>query len=237
LKYIIATCLVLSAASLTAAPVDLQSESQRLQPIDSPQLNPDTFSRNDVTLALGTGYACLIAKLFEDSDKLASHLEKSPLEDSFDFGNWYGKGSTMGAVAVGFYSIGKAYDNERMAATGRDLTQSLLAAWSVSWALKLSINAERPNGHAYSFPSGHTATVFAAAPVFNKHYGPIAGYTAFTLATITGLARVEDHRHHLSDVLAGAAIGLIAGRTCTDASCLTMLSSPNGPALGVTTSF
>jgi len=36
---------------------------------------------------------------------------------------------------------------------------------------------------------------------------------AYLLASGIGLSRVESNRHNLSDVLAGATIGLIAGRT------------------------
>jgi membrane-associated phospholipid phosphatase len=39
------------------------------------------------------------------------------------------------------------------------------------------------------------------------------GVPAYVLASGIGLSRVESNRHNLSDVLAGATIGLIVGRT------------------------
>ena len=36
---------------------------------------------------------------------------------------------------------------------------------------------------------------------------------AYVLASGIGLSRIESNRHNLSDVLAGATIGLIVGRT------------------------
>ena len=37
----------------------------------------------------------------------------------------------------------------------------------------------------------------------------------YALATGIGLSRIEQDRHHLSDVVAGAALGFIVGRSVT----------------------
>ena len=37
----------------------------------------------------------------------------------------------------------------------------------------------------------------------------------YALATGIGLSRIEQDRHHLSDVIAGATIGFLVGRTVT----------------------
>jgi membrane-associated phospholipid phosphatase len=76
----------------------------------------------------------------------------------------------------------------------------------------LSVNRTRPNGEEESFPSGHTAKAFMGATLLAHEYGnrsiwiPIAGYTA---ATATGFMRVLNNRHYLSDVLVGAAVGIL----------------------------
>ena len=74
------------------------------------------------------------------------------------------------------------------------------------------MDSTRPNGGPYSFPSGHTAVAFSAAPILAQRYGWKTGLAAYALATATGLARMEDRKHHLADVLAGAAIGIGVGR-------------------------
>lgn len=78
--------------------------------------------------------------------------------------------------------------------------------------LKLVVGRERPDGDGFdSFPSGHTATAFVAATFLHKEYGwrspwfSIGGYTA---AAFTGLTRIMNNRHWMSDVVAGAAIGI-----------------------------
>ena len=56
-----------------------------------------------------------------------------------------------------------------------------------------------------------TRNRFAAAPVLAHHFGPRVGVSAYVLAASTGLARMEERRHFVADVLFGAGIGLAAG--------------------------
>jgi membrane-associated phospholipid phosphatase len=72
----------------------------------------------------------------------------------------------------------------------------------------------RPDGSdRRSFPSGHTTTAFVAAEFMRKEYQDVspwlvvAGYTA---ATATGALRVYHNKHWLTDVVAGAGLGIIS---------------------------
>ena len=78
--------------------------------------------------------------------------------------------------------------------------------------LKYSVGRLRPDGSRYnSFPSGHTTTAFMTATMLHKEYGwrnpwfSIGGYTA---AAVTGISRILNNKHWLSDVIAGGAIGI-----------------------------
>ena len=73
----------------------------------------------------------------------------------------------------------------------------------------------RPEGAGYSFPSGHAATAFASATVLQRRFGWKAGIPAYAVATYVAASRVDMQRHYLSDVVFGAAIGIVAGRTVT----------------------
>lgn len=72
----------------------------------------------------------------------------------------------------------------------------------------------RPDGsNLFSFPSGHTATAFTASCLLYKEYGSKSRWVASAIylqAVLTGLSRLFNNRHWLSDVLAGATIGTIA---------------------------
>ena len=91
---------------------------------------------------------------------------------------------------------------------------SALLMGGVVNTLKQTTNVERPDGsNKQSFPSGHTATAFMTATMFTKEYGhksPWVGVGAYSVATATGLMRMANNKHWLSDVLTGAGIGILS---------------------------
>lgn len=78
--------------------------------------------------------------------------------------------------------------------------------------LKYTVRRPRPDGTARnSFPSGHTATAFMTAAMLHKEYGwrsPWFSIGGYAVAAFTGVSRVLNDRHYLTDVMAGAAIGI-----------------------------
>jgi membrane-associated phospholipid phosphatase len=67
-------------------------------------------------------------------------------------------------------------------------------------------------GSAKSFPSGHTSASFCAATLIERNFGIEAGIPAYAVAALCGYARVSAARHYPSDVMAGAAIGILSAR-------------------------
>ncbi len=80
--------------------------------------------------------------------------------------------------------------------------------------LKNTTNVTRPDGSDNkSYPSGHTATAFMAATMLTKEYSDVSpwiGVGAYSVAAATGLMRVANNKHWLSDVLTGAGVGILA---------------------------
>jgi len=80
--------------------------------------------------------------------------------------------------------------------------------------LKGSTHQLRPDGSAYnSFPSGHTAQAFAAATFLSEEYGyryKWVPYAAYGVASSVGALRMANNRHYISDVLAGAGLGILS---------------------------
>ncbi len=79
-------------------------------------------------------------------------------------------------------------------------------------SMKRITNETRPNGSEYSFPSGHTSNAFVMATVLFhefKETKPALAYSGFAFATATGVLRVLNNAHWVSDVLVGAGIGII----------------------------
>lgn len=63
---------------------------------------------------------------------------------------------------------------------------------------------------SYSFPSGHTASSFAAAIVLGKYFRKYR-YIAYGAAILMGFSRLYLFVHYPSDVIVGAIIGIICG--------------------------
>jgi membrane-associated phospholipid phosphatase len=107
---------------------------------------------------------------------------------------------------------------------GRSDWPRLLASAAVSYGLmaglvngiKYSAKEMRPDGStANSWPSGHTATAFVGATLLHKEYGltrsPWYSVAGYGVATATGVMRVLNNRHWISDIMSGAGIGIMSG--------------------------
>jgi membrane-associated phospholipid phosphatase len=67
-----------------------------------------------------------------------------------------------------------------------------------------------------SFPSGHTAITMMSAHIMYKEYreiSPWIGVGGYMVATVTGVFRMLNHAHWLSDVVMGAGIGILSAET------------------------
>lgn len=79
--------------------------------------------------------------------------------------------------------------------------------------LKNTIDERRPDGAPFSFPSGHTANAFLGAHLAYKEFkdsAPVLAYSGYAMAAFVGGLRVYNNRHWVSDVLAGAGIGILS---------------------------
>jgi hypothetical protein len=79
---------------------------------------------------------------------------------------------------------------------------------------------------------------FATATVLERHLGWRRSILGYTIASYVAASRLHDNRHFLSDVVFGAAVGSIAGRTvvhhASDYWALTPVGMPGGVALLMT---
>jgi len=92
-------------------------------------------------------------------------------------------------------------------------TSSIIMGLTVE-TLKKSTHELRPDGSDYfSFPSGHTATAFMGAEMLYQEYKDVSiwyGISGYIIAAGTGAFRVYNDRHWLTDIAAGAGIGILS---------------------------
>ena len=82
--------------------------------------------------------------------------------------------------------------------------------------LKSTTRVMRPDGSSRnSFPSGHTATAFMGAELLRREYkdvSPWIGVAGYAVAAGTGFFRMYNNRHWLTDVIAGAGVGIMSAQ-------------------------
>ena len=137
-----------------------------------------------------------------------------------DFGGAYAWAISGGLIAGGLIT-----KNPEMRDTGRDALEAAAFASLFTLILKPVFGRERPyqsDGQTVfrgfttqyqSFPSGHATTAWAVASVIAMRTdGWVVPTIAYTLATLVAFDRVNDQKHFVGDVFAGAAIGVATGR-------------------------
>lgn len=115
------------------------------------------------------------------------------------------------AVMVGL----KACGYESRSGWGRMLVSDAFSIGLMTAAVngvKYTVRRGRPDQSARnSFPSGHTATAFTLASLMHMEYGwrsPWFSIGAYSVAAVTGISRLVNNKHWMSDIIGGALIGI-----------------------------
>lgn len=117
------------------------------------------------------------------------------------------------AVVFGLKAAGvksrSDFVNQAVITAKAELLMSVLVT-----GMKKLIPSERPSGSGMnSMPSGHTATAFVAATILDMEYrdtSPWISVAGYAMATTTGVFRMANNQHWISDVLIGAGIGIFS---------------------------
>jgi membrane-associated phospholipid phosphatase len=145
-------------------------------------------------------------------ETMGEHVSKG----GASIGNLGGGLYMQAAGALATYVVGRTSGNAEVASLGGDMIRAQVLSQIFVQGTKFAVSRQRPDGsNALSFPSGHSASAFATATVFQQHFGWKVGIPAYTFAGFVGASRMASSKHYLSDVLVGAGIGTAAGRTVT----------------------
>lgn len=214
------TMLVANAEEL---PADSVSDSLRIDPSGLSTL--DRLSNSRLFKATYLGVPLIVGGLIEKHQDTKFRKLRNDFMPEFQRHIDDYTQLAPAAVMVGMKVAGV----ESRSSWGRMVLSDAFAAAIMTGtvqSLKNSTHVMRPDGsNDKSFPSGHTATAFMTATMLNKEYGhlsPWVGIGAYGCATATGLMRMANNKHWLSDVMVGAGIGIIStevGYWLADAIC------------------
>jgi membrane-associated phospholipid phosphatase len=140
----------------------------------------------------------------------------------FVAGEAIGELPTILGAGFAAYIYGRTKDHERTQHLGMDEIESALLSEGIVEAAKFAIRRPRPSPltgalphSGYSMPSGHATMTFAAATVLQQHLGYKAAIPTYLIASYVAMSRLHDNVHYASDVVMGAATGIIIGRSVT----------------------
>lgn len=120
-------------------------------------------------------------------------------------------GFTWGYLAVGQAAPFVERQHQPMQRALRSGDSELVAV-GITEALKRLTHVPRPDTQVPdSFPSGHATAAFAMATA-QSQFNPGSALYWYIGAAAISASRVRLNRHHVTDVLAGAAVGFLATR-------------------------
>ena len=148
-----------------------------------------------------------------DGDRLAATVRR------------FGQPEVYATATLGLLAAGLVTGDPKVTGTGKHLGASLALAAGLMGGTKLLMGRARPDDPIHdgddfglfsgrgSLPSGHTAMAFALATSLADDIDrPWATVGLYTAAGAVGWSRINDNRHWLSDVAAGAVVGIVSAK-------------------------
>ena len=174
-------------------------------------------SKPNLQLVVIGGGLALAAHPFDQTFNIRLHSHYTFVNAAFAPAKYVGNTPEQMALSIGTYTFGRLTHKPKVSHLGMDLLRAQAIAELMVQPLKLATQRMRPDGsNRLSFPSGHAAVTFAGATVIARHLGWKYSFVAYSIASYVAASRLHDNRHYLSDVVFGAAVGSIAGRTVTE---------------------
>jgi len=148
----------------------------------------------------------------EVKDQCSGRLLPSSLAD---YGDWYGLGLnylTGSCIIIGDGWVNNRISRKETLEKLQYLTEAYVLTNGFTQFIKYVTHRRRPDGsNRFSFPSGHSSGSFAVAGSLGQFYGPTASVLTYALAILSGISRIDDDKHWLSDVLSGGLLGQLVG--------------------------
>ena len=175
--------------------------------------------RNSVYWLAGGGALALAIHPADHS--INAHLVNKSSDALWVPGHVIGSTPVVLGGAFATYFAGRLTGTRWVQHLGMDEIEATALASAFSEGIKLAVRRQRPvqvdgnQSHTYSFPSGHATLTFAAATVLQQHLGYKAAIPTYAVASYVAMSRLHDNRHFASDVVFGAALGIVVGRSVT----------------------
>jgi hypothetical protein len=179
-----------------------------------------TNPENALILAVAAGAAVGIREAWDDDVREATAADPHRWGDGSRVLGHLGEAQYQVPVLVSSWAISVWNDDPHF----HDFNEALISAYTLNGlatlAIKGATNTSRPdsdwNGGQWGFPSFHASSTFTMAAVLEDYYGWKAGLPAYALAGLISWSRIDERDHDLSDVVFGAVMGYVIGKSVAD---------------------
>lgn len=190
-----------------------------------PMLWDDTKSvvtwKNAVLLGVAAGGAIAIRKDADGDVREQTALHPQRWGEGTDVLRYFGEAEVQMPIMLGLYGISLWQQDEEL----HNFSKALIDAHAITSITTVTIkglaDTQRPDpdhyGGRWGFPSYHTSSSFAIAATIDEYYGWKAGLPAYAMAGLVGWSRIDGREHDLSDVVFGAALGYVIGKSVATA--------------------
>lgn len=186
-----------------------------------PTLRDDACSivtwKNAIILGVATGGAIAIRENWDGRvrDETAEHPQR--WGEATQVLRQFGEATWQVPVLFGVYGYSVWQQDSDLHSFSKSAISAHALSALTTVIIKAAANTQRPtteyqNGH-YGFPSYHTSSTFAIAATIEEYYGWQAGLPAYALAGLVGWSRIDEREHDLSDVVFGAVLGYVIGKS------------------------
>ncbi len=227
-------------------------QAQQLQPL--PSTSGPAFQWWHGALLVG-GISSLM--LLDNSVRSFSQNERGAVSDGFASGiRRMGQPEVYATLTLGLLGAGLISGNHKITQAGVHVGASVALAAGAVYVGKSLVGRSRPDeigsdGDDFhpltgrvSMPSGHTALAFSLATSLSDDiHRPWATVGLYSMAGLVGLSRINDNRHWLSDVAAGAVVGIASAKfvsgkwTIFGIRAPSILAGPQGVGVGWQSQF
>jgi membrane-associated phospholipid phosphatase len=175
--------------------------------------------------ALVMGGVSALTWLDEPTRRFVQDHRSPTSNNAADIVRPFGEAKVYLGLTAGLLAVGVVSHQSKLLNAGSRLASTLVLASGVAEGVKFAAGRHRPDDSLFdsddfapfsgrtSMPSGHSTLAFAfATELADDIHTPWATAGLYTLATAVGWSRLNDNRHWLSDVGAGAALGIVSAK-------------------------
>jgi len=187
------------------------------------------FTTQNIFVTTAFVSSSVLSSVMDEEVRKGIQDKKTEFLDSItDVANEFGSATYVVPASLGLYGISLFTGNQKFSDASFTAWESLVVSGLITRFLKYSAGRARPfqekgnleflmfSGKQDSLPSGHTTVAFAFITPYAEYLGAPYSYFLYFFAASTAFARIYRDVHWLSDVVAGAGVGYITGKSLVE---------------------